>query len=93
MTIKQGDEINKEFIKNQKRLESLKDSIKEKKILYDSLSIELDKIDKKREEYKIRYEERLNMPIKYQYHDDGWDFAQKMVLVGIIVVQFFSIKR
>jgi hypothetical protein len=32
------------------------------------------------------------MPVKYPYHDDGWDFAQKLVLIGIIVVQFFSIK-
>jgi hypothetical protein len=34
------------------------------------------------------------MPVntKYQYHDDGWDFAQKMVLIAVIVLQFFTIK-
>jgi hypothetical protein len=93
MTIKQGEDINKQFSNNQKKIDSLKDSIKVKKLLYDSLSNELNKTFKTKEEYKNRYEERLKMPIKYPYHDDGWDFAQKMVLVGIIVVQFFTIKR
>jgi hypothetical protein len=30
--------------------------------------------------------------VKYQYHNDGWEFAQKMVLIGVIVLQFFTIK-
>jgi hypothetical protein len=93
ITIKQGDDINKEFANNQKKLESLKDSIRVKRLLYDSLNGELNKIEKTKEEYKNRYEERLKMPIKYPYHDDGWDFAQKLVLVGIIFVQFLTIKR
>ena len=99
MTIKQGEDINKEFASNQKKLDSLRggivslnDSIRVKRFLYDSLSIQLNKIDKTKEEYKNRYEERLKMPIKYPYHDDGWDFAQKLVLIGIIAVQFFSLK-
>lgn len=95
MTLKQGDDINKSFTQYQNKLDSLKDSVVAKKFLIDSLNIEFNKLDKKREEYKLRYEERLNMPIntKYQYHDDGWDFAQKMVLIGVIVLQFFTIKR
>jgi predicted transcriptional regulator len=93
MTIKQGEDINKEFANNQKKLDSLKDSIRVKRLLYDSLNFELNKIDKTKEEYKNKYEERLKMPIKYPYHDDGWDFAQKLVLVGVIVLQFFTIKR
>lgn len=94
MTLKQGDDINKSFGDYKKKIELLNDSITAKKFLIDSLNIEFNKLDKKREEYKLRYEERLNMPmVKYQYHDDGWDFAQKMVLVGIIVLQFFTIKR
>jgi hypothetical protein len=94
MTLKQGDDINRSFSQYQKKLDSLKDSIEIKKVLFDSLNVEFDKLDKKREEYKLRYEERLNMPIntKYQYHDDGWDFAQKMVLIAVIVLQFFTIK-
>jgi hypothetical protein len=94
MTLKQGEEINKSFIQNQKKLDSLKDSVSYKRLLIDSLNIEFDKLYKKKEEYRFRYEERLNIPVntKYKYHDDGWDFAQKMVLIGIIVLQFFTIK-
>lgn len=94
MTLKQGDDINKSFTQYQKKLDSLKDSVNYKRFTIDSLNTEFDKLDKKIEEYKLRYEERLNMPIntKYQYHDDGWDFAQKMVLIAVIVVQFFTIK-
>lgn len=100
MTIKQGEDINKEFANNQKKLDtfknmidSLKDNLRIKRLLYDSINIELNKIDKTKEEYKNKYEERLKMPIKYPYHDDGWDFAQKLVLVGVITLQFFTIKR
>jgi hypothetical protein len=95
MTLKQGEDINKSFLTYQKRIDSLKDSVKIKRIIYDSLIVELNKTDKTKDEYKARYEERLNMPVntKLKYHDDGWDFAQKLVLVGVIVVQFFTIKR
>jgi hypothetical protein len=93
ITIKQGQEINKSFVQTQKKLDSLKDSINAKQILVDSLDKEIKQIDKKKEEYKIRYEERLKMPTKYQYHDDVWDFTQKMILIGIVVLQFFTIKH
>jgi len=94
MTLKQGDDINKSFTQYQKKLDSLKDSINYKRFTIDSLNTEFNKLDKITEEYKLRYEERLNMPmVKYQYHNDGWEFAQKMVLIGVIVLQFFTIKR
>ena len=93
MTLKQGDDINKSFTQYQNKLDSLKDSIVAKRFLIDSLNIEFNKLDKRKEEYKLRYEERLNMPmVKYQHHNDGWEFAQKMVLIGVIVLQFFTIK-
>jgi len=99
ITIKQGEEINKKFIENKKRLDLLRDSVTSEKIKvdslrnkYDSLNSELIPLIRKHDEYKHRYEERLKMPIKYPYHDDGWDFAQKLLLMGIIVLQFFSIR-
>ena len=94
MTLKQGDDINKSFSGYQKKIDSLKDSIKGKSFLIDSLNIEFNKLEKRKEEYKLRYEERLNIPTntKVKYHDDGWDFAQKMVLIAVIVLQFFTIK-
>jgi hypothetical protein len=95
MTLKQGDDINQSFIKYKKKIDSLNDSVVYKRFLIDSLNTEFNNLDKKKEEYKLRYEERLNMPVntKLKYHDDGWDFAQKMVLIGVIVIQFFTIKR
>jgi uncharacterized coiled-coil DUF342 family protein len=99
ITIKQGEDINKKFIENKKKLDLLKDSVFVEKnkvdslrYKYDSLNNQLIPLIRKHDEYKHRYEERLKMPVKYPYHDDGWDFAQKLVLIGIIVVQFFSIK-
>jgi hypothetical protein len=95
MTLKQGDDINKSFVKYKKKIDSLNDSVVYKRFLIDSLNNEFNNLDKKKEEYKLRYEERLNMPVntKFKYHDDGWDFAQKLVLISVIVVQFFTIKR
>ena len=99
ITIKQGEDINKKFSEDRQKLSLLKDSVlvERNKVdslrsKYDSLTNELIPVTKKYDEYKHRYEERLKMPVKYPYHDDGWDFAQKLILMGIIVVQFFSIR-
>jgi len=93
ITIKQGEQVNKQFEINNLKIDSLKDLIKIKKSVVDSLNIEISDLNLKKENYKTRYEERLKMPTKYQYHDDGWDFAQKLILIGVIVLQFFTIKR
>lgn len=100
MTIKQGEDINVKFIQNRARLDSLKDSVRTNKHLVDSLKIKYDSLNgelipliRKHDEYKHRYEERLKMPTTYKYHDDGWDFAQKLILIGVIVLQFFTIPR
>ena len=99
ITIKQGEDINKKFSEDRQKLSLLKDSVlvERNKVdslrsKYDSLTNELIPVNKKYDEYKHRYEERLKMPVKYPYHDDGWDFAQKLILMGIIVVQFFSLR-
>jgi uncharacterized coiled-coil DUF342 family protein len=99
MTLKQGESINKKFADDKTKLLLLQDSVKLEKIRvdslknkYDSLNSELTPLVRKYDEYKNRYEERLKMPVKYPYHDDGWDFAQKLVLMAVIVVQFFSIR-
>ena len=100
ITIKQGEEINEKFVQNDKKIDSLsKDNI-QKQINIQNMQNRYDSLFKKgylnvkqdRDVWKTRYEERLNMPTRYKYHDDGWDFAQKMVLMAIIVVQFFSLK-
>lgn len=95
ITLKQGEDINQSFVRYQKKIDSLNDTIRIKNTIKDSLVVELNKTDKSKDDYKARYEERLNMPVntKFKYHDDGWDFAQKLVLIGVIVLQFFTIKR
>jgi len=93
MTLTQATTINSTFQANQNTIDSLrthvyiKDSIiNKKKTTYDSLYAVTN-------QYKIRYDERLNMRIPIAKDNSGWEFAQKMVLVGIIVLQFFTIKR
>jgi len=93
MTLTQATTINSTFQANQNTIDSLrthvyiKDSIiNKKKTTYDSLYAVTN-------QYKIRYDERLNMRIPIAKDNSGWEFAQKMVLVGVIVLQFFTIKR
>ena len=71
MKVSQADTINLLYKNYNDTINDLKNSIKNKKLIVDS----------------------LKMPTKYHYHDDGWDFAQKLILIGVIVLQFFTIKR
>ena len=97
MTIKQGEQINKSYEISKNRIDSLKKLVDSSIKVNDSILIASDStknvLTLKANEYRLRYEERLNMPIKYKYHDDGWDFIQKMVLISIIVFQFFTINN
>jgi hypothetical protein len=97
MTIKQGEQINKSYEISKNRIDSLKKLVDSSIKVNDSILIASDStknvLTLKANEYRLRYEERLNMPIKYKYHDDGWDFIQKMVLILVIVVQFFTINN
>jgi competence protein ComGC len=93
MTLKQATTINDKFQSNQNTIDSLntyvyvKDSIiNKKKTTYDSLYTVTN-------QYRVRYDERLNMRIPVAKDNSGWEFAQKLVLVGVIVLQFFTIKR
>jgi hypothetical protein len=97
MTIKQGEQINKSYEINKNRIDSLRKLVDSSIKINDSILIASDStknvLTLKANEYRLRYEERLNMPIKYKYHDDGWDFIQKMALILVIVVQFFTINN
>ena len=93
MTLKQGEQINKLYEVNKNEIDSLKRLVK----VNDSIVVLSDSTKKalilKANEYRLRYEERLNIPVQYKYHDNKWDFIQKMVLISVIVLQFFTIKR
>jgi hypothetical protein len=93
MTLKQATTINDNFQSNKTTIDSLrtsgykKDSILNKeKITYDSLYTVTN-------QYRVRYDERLNMRIPIPKDNNKWEFTQKMVLIGVIVLQFFTIKR
>ena len=99
MTIKQGEDINKKFLQNRIVVDSFKNvsyynknTIDSLKKIYDSLNNVYKPIEKYYKQLKVKYEERLNMPNKF-YHDiDYLNFAINIILIGIIVVQFQSLK-
>ena len=95
--MKQGEQINKSYEISKSKIDSLKKLVDISIKVNDSIVIVSDSVKSaltlKANEYRVRYEERLNMPIKYKYHDDGWDFIQKMALILVIVFQFFTINN
>ena len=93
MTLKQATTINDNFQSNKTTIDSLRTSgykkdsiINKEKTTYDSLYTVTN-------QYRIRYDERLNMRIPIPKDNNKWEFTQKMVLIGVIVLQFFTIKR
>lgn len=97
MTLKQGEQINKLYEVNKNEIDSLKKLFNNSVKVNDSILLVSDSIKNvltlKTNEYRLRYEERLNIPVQYKYHDNKWDFIQKLVLISVIVLQFFTIKK
>ena len=99
MTIKQGEDINKKFLQNRIVVDSFKNvtynnknTIDSLKKIYDSLNNVYKPIEKYYNQLKVKYDERLNMRNKF-YHDiDYLNFAINIILIGIIVLQFQSLK-
>lgn len=99
MTIKQGEDINKKFLQNRILVDSFKNvsyynknTIDSLKKIYDSLNNVYKPIEKYYNQLKVKYDERLNMPNKF-YHDiDYLNFGINIILIGIILVQFQSLK-
>ena len=54
MTLKQGDDVNKSFVQNKKKIDSLRDLIKVKDLTTDSLAIELNKTNNKHKLYNTK---------------------------------------
>ena len=93
MTLKQATTINSTFQSNQNTIDSLKTHVYIKDSIINNKKTTYDSLYKITDQYKIRYDERLNMRIPIAKDNSGWEFAQKMVLVGVILLQFFTIKR
>jgi hypothetical protein len=97
MTLKQGEQINKLYEANKNEIDSLKKLFNNSVKVNDSILLVSDSIKNaltlKTNEYRLRYEERLNMPIKYKNQDEKWDFIQQFLIVSLMVLQFFTIKN
>jgi len=93
MTLKQAITINNTFQSNQNTIDSLKTHAYIKDSIINKEKITQDSLYTVANQYRVRYDERLNMRIPIAKDNDGWEFAQKMVLIGVIVLQFFTIKR
>ena len=98
MTLEQGKEINNTFLQLNNKIESLKDTI----IYYNKLKTKYDSINKeihlKQDSFynwKWKYEANRNTYYKRETEvekDKKYDFAQKIILIAIIVLQFQSLK-
>jgi hypothetical protein len=93
MTLKQANTINSTFQSNQNIIDSLKIHVYIKDSVINKEKTTYDSLYKITNQYKVRYDERLNMHIPVPKDNSEWDFAQKMVLIFVIVLQFFTIKR
>ena len=98
MTLEQGKEINNSFINLNNKINTLKDSVfyyNKFKIKYDSLNKEIYLKQDSFYNWKWKYEPNRNTYYKRETEvekDKKYDFAQKIILIAIIVLQFQSIK-
>jgi hypothetical protein len=98
MTLEQGKEINNTFLHLNNKIESLKDTIfyyNKLKTKYDSINKEIHLKQDSFYNWKWKYEANRNTYISREAEvqkDKKYDFAQKVILIAIIVLQFQSIK-
>jgi hypothetical protein len=98
MTLEQGKEINKSFVYLNSKIDSLKDTVfyyNKLKIKYDSLNKEIYLKQDSFYNWKWKYETNRNTYYNRETEvekDKKYDFAQKLILIAIIVLQFQSIK-
>ena len=98
MTLEQGKEINKSFVYLNSKIDSLKDTVfyyNKLKIKYDSLNKEIYLKQDSFYNWKWKYEANRNTYYNRETEvekDKKYDFAQKLILIAIIVLQFQSIK-
>ena len=98
MTLEQGKEINNSFINLNNKIDILKDSVfyyNKLKIKYDSLHQTIYQTKDSFYNWKWKYEANRNSYIAREAEkekDKKYDFAQKVILIGIIFLQFQSLK-
>lgn len=95
ITIKQADQINDAFKLYKDSVLLTRDSIAKQKILLDSLRLVYHNLKNAPNEYKWKYEANREIYFKREesiQKDEKFQFLQKILLVAVIVVQFFSLK-
>jgi hypothetical protein len=98
MTLEQGKEINNTFLHLNNKIDSLKDTLlyyNKLKNKYDSLYQTIYQTKDSFYNWKWKYEANRNIYIAREAEkekDKKYDFAQKVILIGIIFLQFQSIK-
>ncbi len=95
MKVSQADTINLLFNSYNNTINTLKDSLTIKKEKYDSLYQTIYQTKDSFYNWKWKYEANRNIYIAREAEkekDKKYDFAQKVILIGIIFLQFQSIK-
>lgn len=95
ITIKQADQINDTFKLYKDSILLTKDSIAKQKRLLDSLRLVQYNLQNAPNEYKWKYEANREIYFKREETakvDSKYHLLQKLLLVGIIVFQFYQIK-
>lgn len=95
ITIKQADQINDTFNLYRDSILLAKDSIAKQKRLLDSLRLVQYNLQNAPNEYKWKYEANREIYFKREETakvDSKYHLLQKLLLVGIIVFQFYQIK-
>lgn len=95
MKVSQADTINLLFNSYNNTISTLKDSLTIKKQKYDSLYQTIYQTKDSFYNWKWKYEANRNSYIAREAEkekDKKYDFAQKVILIGIIFLQFQSLK-
>ena len=95
MKVSQADTINLLFNSYNNTISTLKDSLTIKKQKYDSLYQTIYQTKDSFYNWKWKYEANRNSYITREAEkekDKKYDFAQKVILIGIIFLQFQSLK-
>jgi hypothetical protein len=91
MTLKQGEQINKTFNKFGSDLTLAKDSLKANQLKYDSLYNSISLVKDSFYSWKWKYTENKRMYESYNLNQgkiERVNAATKLILVGIIILQF-----
>ena len=91
MTLKQGEQINKTFNKFNQDLILTKDSLKIKRIQYDSLFNTIYLLKDSFYDWKWKYKENKRIYEAYNINQrkiERLHSASKLILIGIIILQF-----